>query len=105
MTRSHARIVNVTQNSDIRQKDSKHKLSAAARKHQNSSVINNASVMTRFAFKVKRKGPEYKVEDWLCSKYIKETRRSHVKGIESREMEGGDHFKFTPAAFLNMGAI
>jgi hypothetical protein len=61
--------------------------------------------MTRFAFRVKRKGPEHKVEDWLCSKYIKETNRSHVKGIESNEMEEGNHFKFAPAPFLNMGVI
>ena len=61
--------------------------------------------MTRFAFRVKRKGLEYKVEDWLCSKYIKDTRRNNEKGIQSREMEERDHLKFTPALFLNMGAI
>ena len=77
-------IVNVAQRYDIRQKDSKYKLSAAARKHLKYSVTSRAPVMTRFAFSLKRKGLEYKVEDWLCSKYIKETRRSHEKGIESR---------------------
>jgi hypothetical protein len=61
--------------------------------------------MTRFAFRVKRKGPEYKVKDWLCSKYIKETRWRHEKGIESREMEERDHFQFTPALSLNVVAI
>jgi hypothetical protein len=104
MMSSHARIVNVTQHSDIRPKDSKYKLSAAATKRIKSSVTSSASVMTRFAFSVKRKGPEYKVEDWLCSKYIKETRRLE-KGVQSREVEERDHFKFTPALFLNMVAI
>jgi hypothetical protein len=59
--------------------------------------------MTRFAFRVKRKGLEYKMEDWLCSKYIKEIKRSHVKGIESTEMEEEEeHFKFTPTPFLTL---
>jgi len=79
MTSSHARAVNATKNYDIRQKDSKYKLSAAARKHLKSSVTSSASVMRRFAFRVKRKGLEYKVGDWLCSKYIKKT-RSREKG-------------------------
>ena len=104
MTISHARIVNVTQHSDIRQKGLNCKLSAAARNHLNSSVTSSGSVKTRSAFTVKRKGPEYKVEDWFCSKYIKETRRSHEKGAESKEMEERDYFKFPPA-FILMGAI
>jgi hypothetical protein len=45
------------------------------------------------------------VEDWLCCKYIKDTRRNNEKGIESREMEERHHLKFTPALFLNMGVI
>jgi len=70
----------MTQHSDIRQKDSKYQLSAVGRKHLESSVTSSASVVTRFAFRVKRKGPEYKAEVRLCSKYIKETKRSHEKG-------------------------
>ena len=92
MTSSHARIVNVTQHSDIRQKESKYKLSAAARKHLKSSVTSSVSDMTRFAFRVERKGSAHKAEDRLCSKYIKETKRSHERGIESRETEDRDHF-------------
>jgi len=95
----------VTQNYDIRQKDSKYKLPAVARKHLKSFVTSSASVVTRFAFRVKRKGHEYKAEDRLCSKYIKETKRSRGKGIESREMEERDHFKFTPVLFSSTVAI
>lgn len=95
----------MTQHSDILQKDSKYKLPAAARKHLTPPVISSTSVMTYFAFRVKGEGLEYKMEDWLCSKYVKKTRRSHEKGTESREMEERDHFKFTPALFLNMCAI
>jgi hypothetical protein len=61
--------------------------------------------MARFAFRVKRRGPEYKVEDWLCSKYIKKTRRSDIKGMENREIEERDHFIFNSALFLNVVAI
>jgi hypothetical protein len=92
--------------SDIRQKDSNFKLSTATKKHLNSFVISTASVMTHFAFRVTLRGPEYKVEDRLCSDYIKETRRRRQeKGIKIKEMEERHHFICTATLALKMGSI
>jgi hypothetical protein len=60
--------------------------------------------MTRFAFRVKRRGPEYKVEDWSCSKHTKSLGEGvRKRGVEIKEMGERDHLIFTRALALKKG--